>query len=454
MPQKTVRMPVYHEYELELRRQFLGVVLWTLGAGLLLYLIVTAARLTDPKFFPFDALIGLLWIAVAFWLYRRDSSRTLAIAGSWVVAGVTILAVVYSQQFGVQNPITALFIICIILAGILIGGSFLPFWTVLVSFFILLWGYNEMVGLHKNVADPIADLTELFKITLLWWTLLAITGGLMWLFARSLERSVRVSRGQTAALTRTLNALSAEPELDTFLRQILSTAVDLFQARSASIYLINPDKKRLNLHMVQAGSPADQDNARQLTSAPPTLNLKGSMWKELSLVRGPLRVNDVAQEERLGNKQQYLDVGITSMLLVPLLKEQEMAGYMSINRSRGQRFRREERDLAQALAQQATLGMQLSFVAEQSREKAILEERNRIAREIHDTLAQGFTGIILQMDMAKYSLPHDPDAVVDAIDRAIVLGQGEPRRGPAFCLGTASPSLRRGRSAGRAEKYR
>ena len=37
------------------------------------------------------------------------------------------------------------------------------------------------------------------------------------------------------------------------------------------------------------------------------------------------------------------------------------------------------------------------------RELAVSEERNRLAREIHDTLAQGFTGIILQLEAAEQS---------------------------------------------------
>jgi len=40
------------------------------------------------------------------------------------------------------------------------------------------------------------------------------------------------------------------------------------------------------------------------------------------------------------------------------------------------------------------------FVGEMARklaEASILEERNRMAREIHDTLAQAFTGILIQV---------------------------------------------------------
>jgi PAS domain S-box-containing protein len=39
-----------------------------------------------------------------------------------------------------------------------------------------------------------------------------------------------------------------------------------------------------------------------------------------------------------------------------------------------------------------------------TRELATLEERNRVAREIHDTLAQGFTGVVLQLEAAEQAL--------------------------------------------------
>lgn len=44
-------------------------------------------------------------------------------------------------------------------------------------------------------------------------------------------------------------------------------------------------------------------------------------------------------------------------------------------------------------------------------EAIILEERNRMAREIHDTLAQAFTGILIHVRTASNKLSTNPDAV-------------------------------------------
>jgi len=55
---------------------------------------------------------------------------------------------------------------------------------------------------------------------------------------------------------------------------------------------------------------------------------------------------------------------------------------------------------------------------QQARELAVLGERNRMAREIHDTLAQGFTGIILQLEAAEQAQEGNPAEVAEHINRA------------------------------------
>jgi PAS domain S-box-containing protein len=64
-------------------------------------------------------------------------------------------------------------------------------------------------------------------------------------------------------------------------------------------------------------------------------------------------------------------------------------------------------------------------------EASILEERNRMAREIHDTLAQSFTGILVQLGAAMQVLTDDLDATqahLEIIDELARLGLAEARR--------------------------
>lgn len=57
-------------------------------------------------------------------------------------------------------------------------------------------------------------------------------------------------------------------------------------------------------------------------------------------------------------------------------------------------------------------------LAEARRHEGILEERQRLAREIHDTLAQGFTSIVMHLEAAEQALGSDPAALHRHLDRA------------------------------------
>ena len=58
-------------------------------------------------------------------------------------------------------------------------------------------------------------------------------------------------------------------------------------------------------------------------------------------------------------------------------------------------------ELLIALAQQATLAIALKRLGISAKNAAVLAERNRISQEIHDGLAQSFTGILMQLGAAE-----------------------------------------------------
>lgn len=76
-------------------------------------------------------------------------------------------------------------------------------------------------------------------------------------------------------------------------------------------------------------------------------------------------------------------------------------------------------DLEEALAENAGLHAQL---VAQAREAGVLDERQRLAREIHDTLAQGLTGIITQLEAADRAR-HEPDVWQGHLDLARALAR-------------------------------
>ncbi|MQA07447.1 MAG: sensor histidine kinase [Pseudonocardiaceae bacterium] len=74
-------------------------------------------------------------------------------------------------------------------------------------------------------------------------------------------------------------------------------------------------------------------------------------------------------------------------------------------------------------------GLHSQLVA-QAREAGVLDERQRLAREIHDTLAQGFTGIVTQLEAAEQAR-RDPAQWRSHVDQARTLarqGLAEARR--------------------------
>lgn len=58
---------------------------------------------------------------------------------------------------------------------------------------------------------------------------------------------------------------------------------------------------------------------------------------------------------------------------------------------------------------------------QQSRHLAVAEERANIARDIHDTLAQGFAGITLQLEAAQQTLERDPPRARGLLNEALQL---------------------------------
>jgi signal transduction histidine kinase len=62
-------------------------------------------------------------------------------------------------------------------------------------------------------------------------------------------------------------------------------------------------------------------------------------------------------------------------------------------------------------------------LARAERAAGVIEERRRLAGEIHDTLAQGFTGIVLQLENAQAQADADPAGSRARVDRALTIAR-------------------------------
>ena len=120
-----------------------------------------------------------------------------------------------------------------------------------------------------------------------------------------------------------------------------------------------------------------------------------------------------------------------SLLGLPLETGDGTLGALAVACSRGWALEERSRTLLRAVADQVGLALRTARLSAEGRELAVLEERTRLAREIHDTLAQQLTAIVLQLEAAEALVARDEErarsVVVAARDQAR-LALAEARR--------------------------
>jgi signal transduction histidine kinase len=109
--------------------------------------------------------------------------------------------------------------------------------------------------------------------------------------------------------------------------------------------------------------------------------------------------------------------------VIPLNLGGQLVGSVTFRFREDREFRPEELEIARALASQASLAIQLTRLAKGARKSAVLEERNQLVGEIHDSLAQLFTGISMQLGAAKKVMQRGGNNTLNYVERAIELAQ-------------------------------
>jgi PAS domain S-box-containing protein len=223
--------------------------------------------------------------------------------------------------------------------------------------------------------------------------------------AEALRASAQLARGQTEALTRTLDALAKESAPDRLVEHVLRTITEQLEAHSSSVWLRNEGTGLVSFEFAfEEGRLLTKSDAA-LARISPTLKIEDVWpWPEIFRTGKPGVLEDIRQGPSFPWRDHVLSLGVISILIVPMLIAGRVEGVIGIRFTRQRSFRAEEMELAQALAHQAMLALQLRRLARQSRQAAIAAERNRMARDIHDTLAQGFTGVIMQLEAAEEAM--------------------------------------------------
>src|SRR5437879_2455174 len=251
--------------------------------------------------------------------------------------------------------------------------------------------------------------------------------------AEALVASENFARGQGAVLKSTLDALAKESAPDRLLGHMLRTITEQFGAHSSSVWRRDEPTGMIGFEFAFEDGRVGTRTDPRFAGMDLWLPMEDFWpWPEVFRTGKLSVIEDIRTVPPFALRDRLLPLGIVTVLLIPMLIAGRLEGAIGLRFTQKRFFRTEELELAQALANQATLAMHLTRLSAESREAAIIGERNRMARDIHDTLAQGFTGVIVQLEAAKgaiaqNSLAEATDRVERAGDMARV-GLGEARR--------------------------
>lgn len=234
--------------------------------------------------------------------------------------------------------------------------------------------------------------------------------------ADALRASEQVARGQVEALAQSLDVLATAPDPEKFIGQMLNTIGRLLNAQTASLWLFDETTDSLVLRLVAGGAQSAAPDSEHPFMTNPLSWKQNPAIQELLFTAGPIVCEDLETDPRVnGEWREYLkQKGARRFLAVPILMGGKVRGLVGVRHTDQASYRPEEIELTQALAHQVMLAIQLNEFAEQGQRAAVFEERNRMARDIHDTLAQGFTGVIVQLEAAEDAISCSSRTEADA----------------------------------------
>jgi PAS domain S-box-containing protein len=245
------------------------------------------------------------------------------------------------------------------------------------------------------------------------------------------QRAIQLGRANEAFRV-CLDALASVRELDDFLGQVMAVITRQLGAVSSLLRVRNFEQNTLPVELVfQNGQLMTPDEAKF-----------PDCWRSLSLVeqRAACFLDQPTTVTRLLDPHSpipealrfyLLGLGVKTLLIIPLTSGGQANGQLSFRFTQERDFDPEELEIARALAIPASLALHLTRLANTSRQSAVLEERNRLAGEIHDSLAQNFAGISMQLLVAAEEMQMKNEDALSHVERATELarfGLSEARR--------------------------
>lgn len=250
------------------------------------------------------------------------------------------------------------------------------------------------------------------------------------------RRAEDLARRQAQMLVDSVELLAADPGIDRFLGHVLRVTVEQIDGVGGTLWFPDPVTGTVRLHLEYLDSriiPAHESHHPAVLQPLP-IGGRGVSTFPVEHAETYAMGGEVAGMPEV-NRAYINSLGVRVLLTVPMVRGEETVGWICVRSRNDARAVEEMIPLAEALAGQATLAVHMARLSDQARHAAVLQERNRIARDIHDTLAQGFTGVVVNLEAANRALRKDrPDSAGNHIDLARSLAQS--------CLEEARQSVR------------
>jgi len=217
-------------------------------------------------------------------------------------------------------------------------------------------------------------------------------------------------------MTGAILAMTEEMAVEPVLRKIVHAARELAGAEYAALGV--PDGEGGFAQFLTSGMTAEQWEA--IGPLPRTHGLLDAMLQQ----QQPYRTPDVQDDPRFrGWPDAHPDM--RSFMGIPIVSKDKIIGAFYLTGKRGlPEFTDEDQQLIELLAAHAAIAIENARLYERSRELTVVEERNRLARELHDSVAQKLFGVTLTAEAAATLIDRDPARARTEMQKARDLTQG------------------------------
>ncbi|MBN1311900.1 MAG: GAF domain-containing protein [Anaerolineae bacterium] len=235
---------------------------------------------------------------------------------------------------------------------------------------------------------------------------------------QELEARVERRTRELSTLLQTARSVASTLELQPLLVRILDQLREVVDYQAASIFLLE-GQDTLNLLEYRGPLQLDELPRRHDLTEPDNLHLARVIQSKAPVI---LPGTDPALPEQkimeADNPQKYFWMG------VPLMAKGRVIGMLVLEHQKRQPYIEQQAELAFAFADQAAASIENARLYQQAQQLAALSERQKLARELHDSVSQALYGIVLGTRTATAKLNKKPEEVQEALDYVLSLSEG------------------------------